>query len=118
MWPSAFQPQTSNIAGAIEYVAPVTIAATTTASAVTQLPAGDPSSQPNIRVENQSTSWVICNFGDGAQGSATLTNGIGIPPNTARTVTLAPSSNSVSVILVTAAATGPVRFLRGIGIAD
>lgn len=118
MWPNAFQPITSSTSTGIEYVAPLTVAATTTTSAALLLPgntSGD-GSNCDIRIENQTNGWAMCNFGDGAQGAATLSNGVGVPPNTALVIRVAPTTNSVSVILFTAATPGPVRFARGSGI--
>ena len=118
MWPNAFQPITSNTAVGQEYIAPLVVAASTATSAVSALPvnsSGD-GSNCDIRIENQTNGWAMCNFGDGAQGAATLNNGLGVPPNTALVIRVAPTTNSVAVILFTGATAGPVRFARGSGI--
>jgi hypothetical protein len=118
MWPNAFQPINSNTATGIEYVAPLVVAASVVSSAASTLPgnsSGD-GSNPDIRIENQTNGWAMCNFGDGNQGAATLTNGVGVPPNTALVIRVAPTTNSVTVILFTGATAGNVRFLRGSGI--
>lgn len=118
MWPSPFQPILSNTQTGIEYVPPLVVAASTAASAVLALPgntSGD-GSNCDIRVENQANGWAMCNFGDGAQGAATLANGVGIPPGQAQVVRVASTTNSVSVILGTGATAGSVRFTRGLGI--
>lgn len=118
MWPSPFQPISLSTAAGQEYVAPLVVSASTSTSAVATLPGnsnGD-GTQPDIRVENQTNGWAICNFGDSNQGAATLINGIGIPPGAAQVVRVAATTNSVAVILSAGATAGVVRFLRGIGI--
>lgn len=118
MWPNAFQPITATTATGQNYVAPLVVAASTTTSAASTLPgnsSGD-GNNPDIRIENQTNGWAMCNFGDGSQGAATLNNGLGVPPNTTLVIRVAPSTNSVTVILFTGATAGPVRFARGSGI--
>jgi hypothetical protein len=118
MWPVSFQPILLTTATTQEWVAPVTITASTSASATTALPgnsAGDPT-QPDIRIENQTNGWAMCNFGDSSVAAATLTNGIGVAPATAVVIRIGPSMNSVSVILSAGATSGPVRFMRGVGL--
>jgi hypothetical protein len=115
MWPSPYQPQLQNTSAGMEYLPPTVIAATASASAATLLPGntqGD-GAQPDIRIENQTAAWAMCNFGDASVAAATVSNGIGIAPNSAHVVRVAPSTAYVSVILSTG--TGNVRFLRGIG---
>lgn len=127
MWPSPFQPLTSKIVNGtavnIAQVAPLNVAATTTASAVVALPGNTSGDGQNcdIRIENQGIigatgGFAMCNFGDGTQGAATLLNGIGVPPGQALVVRVDPTCNSVSVILSAGATAAVVRFTRGIGL--
>jgi hypothetical protein len=120
MWPTPFAPITTGswTPGTQELVAPVTIAASTSASAVTALPgnsSGDPA-YPDIRIENQTNGWAMCNFGDASVAAATLTNGVGVPPGAALVIRVGGAVNSVSVILAAGATSGNVRFLRGSGL--
>lgn len=117
MWPTPFQPILLTTVGAQEYIAPLVVAAAVATSAVLPLPGnsqGDPGN-PDIRIENQTNGWAICNFGDGNQGTATLLNGIGVPPMSAQVLRVAATTNSVSVALSTGATAGAVRFTRGSG---
>ena len=118
MWPTPFAPILLTTLGAQEFLPPTVVAASVAASAITPLPGnsgGDPGN-PDIRVENLTNGWAICNFGDGNQGPATLLNGIGVPPGMEKIIRVAGTTNSVSVILGTGATAGSVRFVRGSGI--
>lgn len=118
MWPTAFAPLFGNTSAGIEQTAPLVVAASTATSAASPLPGnvnGDPAN-PDIRIENTTNGWAFCNFGDSAVGAATLNNGVGVPPGAATIVRVKDSTNSVTVILNTAATSGNVRFLRGAGI--
>lgn len=118
MWPTPFAPIFGNNATGIEQTPPLVVAASTTTSAASALPGnsqGD-GANPDIRIENTTNGWAFCNFGDGAQGAATVSNGIGVPPGVSTIVRVQPTTNSVTVILAAAATSGPVRFLRGAGI--
>lgn len=101
----------------IEQVAPTVVSASTTTSSATALPGNPYGDRINksIRIENVTNGWAFCNFGDANVGAATLSNGVGVPPNSAATVTVGDQTGYVTVILNTGATSGNVRFVRGFG---
>lgn len=119
MYPNPFTPLFGNTGlRGVEMTAPTVVSASTTTSAATALPGnvGGDSANLTIAIENTTTSWAFCNFGDANVGAATVNNGVGVPPGVVRHVQVQPTTDHVTVILSTVAATGPVRFLRGNGI--
>lgn len=116
MYPNAFQPLFGFTGpGGAEQASPVVVAASTTTSSATLLPPGD-GAQPSICIENITNGWAFCNFGDANVGAATLSNGVGVPPNSFRIISVRPDTDHVTVILNTGATAGNVRFVRGNGI--
>jgi hypothetical protein len=119
MWPYPFEPLFGFTGpGGAEQSAPTVVAASTTTSAATLLPGNQGGDEANtvIRIENVTNGWAFCNFGDVNVGSATLNNGVGVPPNSFAIVSVRADTCYVTVILNTSATSGNVRFLRGNGI--
>lgn len=115
MYPNAFRPLTVVTASLKQTASPVTISASNSVSAVTALPGrNDESEDTDIRVENQTSGWAYCLFGDLNVGNATTTTGIAIAPLSVEVLGFPSWVGFVTVILSTS--TGNVRFTRGLGI--
>lgn len=107
-------------------LASVTIAATTSASAMTLLPGSTgitgSTAQQNIlfykqiQVANQTAGWIFINLGTLSAAVATVAAGYPIAPGSVVIVTCGGLQQYVSVICAAGSAGGNVTFTRGQGL--
>lgn len=111
----------------VGFVASVTIAATTTASAMTLMPgttgvmgAGLPqqnvSFYKQIQIANLTAGWVFVNFGQQGTTVATVAAGYPIAPGSVVIITAGGLQTYASVICAVGSAGGSVIFTRGQGL--
>jgi hypothetical protein len=107
-------------------LASLTIAATTTASAMTLLPgsagATGSTAQENylfykqVQVANLTAGWIFLNFGQAGSSVATVAAGYPVAPGAVVVVTVNGLQTYVSVICAVGSSGGSVIFTRGQGL--
>ena len=96
----------------------VNVSASTTAASGTIGGVAGTSGDTDVYVSNQTNGWAFFTFADVAANlpTATVSNGIPVPPGTVRVFSLPGTAQIVSVILAAGATSGNVGFVRGLGI--
>ena len=111
---------------AVGFLSSVTIAATTSASAVTQLPGSYSTSLTaapqnvvtfkQIQIANQTSGWIFVNAGTASIAAATVAAGYPVSPGGVVIITVNGTCDYVSVICAVGSSGGSVTFTRGQGL--